>query len=221
MTTIDQKTSVEYSKSRVEHLQGGIKKENLISSEQKVNTEDISKKILIAEESNLIKSESESAIVESQLQDKKKTWIDKFSFLNSTILTTQLYQIMDQESTSREKDLKPFWNQQSKEIIEEVVVTHKDRLCRFGFDLIEGIIKEHSNGKIVVLNQEKTSPEKELIDDLISIITVFSSRLYGLRSNSIKNKIRTQIKNSQNQVITIESREETDTTNVRTVEMVL
>ena len=116
MTTIDQKTSVEYSKSRVEHLQGGIKKENLISSEQKVNTEDISKKILIAEESNLIKSESESAIVESQLQDKKKTWIDKFSFLNSTILTTQLYQIMDQESTSREKDLKPFWNQQSKEI---------------------------------------------------------------------------------------------------------
>ena len=128
---------------------------------------------------------------------------------------------MDLESTSREKDLKPFWNQQSKEIIEEVVVTHKDRLCRFGFDLIEGIIKEHSNGKIVVLNQEKTSLEKELIDDLISIITVFSSRLYGLRSNSIKNKIRTQIKNSQNQVITIESREETDTIDDRTVEMVL
>ena len=72
----------------------------------------------------------------------------------------------------------------------EVVVTHKDRLCRFGFDLIERIIIEQSNGQIVVLNKEETSPEKELVDDLISIITVFSSRLYGLRSNSIKNKIK-------------------------------
>jgi len=105
--------------------------------------------------------------------------------------------------------------------IEEVVVTHKDRLCRFGFDLIEGIIKDHSNGRIVVLNQEKTSPEKELVDDLISIITVFSSRLYGLRSNSIKNKIRTQIKDSQNQVITIQSREKTTESDDGTIEMVL
>jgi predicted site-specific integrase-resolvase len=101
------------------------------------------------------------------------------------------------------------------------VVTHKDRLCRFGFDLIEGIIKDHSNGRIVVLNQEKTSPEKELVDDLISIITVFSSRLYGLRSNSIKNKIRTQIKDSQNQVITIQSREKTTESDDGTIEMVL
>ena len=121
----------------------------------------------------------------------------------------------------KRKGFKTILESAIKGDIEEVVVTHKDRLCRFGFDLIEGIIKEHSNGKIVVLNQEKTSPEKELIDDLISIITVFSSRLYGLRSNSIKNKIRTQIKNSQNQVITIESREETDTIDDRTVEMVL
>jgi predicted site-specific integrase-resolvase len=74
--------------------------------------------------------------------------------------------------------------------IKEIVVTHKDRLCRFGFDLVERIIKDYSNGKIVVLNQEKTSPEKELVDDLISIVTVFSSRLYGLRSNSIKKKIK-------------------------------
>jgi excisionase family DNA binding protein len=74
--------------------------------------------------------------------------------------------------------------------IEEVVVTHKDRLCRFGYELINRIIREHSNGKIMVLDQKKTSPEEELVNDLISIVTVFSSRLYGLRSHSIKKKIK-------------------------------
>jgi excisionase family DNA binding protein len=76
--------------------------------------------------------------------------------------------------------------------IEEVVVTHKDRLCRFGFELVENIITKQSNGKIVVLNRKETSPQEELVNDLISIITVFSSRLYGLRSSKIKNKIREQ-----------------------------
>jgi putative resolvase len=73
--------------------------------------------------------------------------------------------------------------------IGEVVVTHRDRLCRFGFELIQRVI-ESGNGKIVVLDQEQASPEKELVDDLISIITVFSARLYGLRSHSIKRKIK-------------------------------
>lgn len=121
----------------------------------------------------------------------------------------------------KRKGFKTILESAIKGNIEEIVVTHKDRLCRFGFELIEGIVKEHSNGKIVVLDQKKTSPEKELVDDLISIITVFSSRLYGLRSNSIKNKLRTQIKDSQNQIITLEGREGTDTSDVGPVEMVL
>jgi predicted site-specific integrase-resolvase len=44
----------------------------------------------------------------------------------------------------------------------------------------------------VVLNRKETSPQEELVNDLISIITVFSSRLYGLRSSKLKNKIREQ-----------------------------
>jgi predicted site-specific integrase-resolvase len=85
--------------------------------------------------------------------------------------------------------------------IQEVVVTHKDRLCRFGFELIERIITEYSNGKIVVLNQKKTSPEKELVDDLISVVTVFSSRLYGLRSHSIKKQIKEATKNVESKTV--------------------
>jgi predicted site-specific integrase-resolvase len=63
-------------------------------------------------------------------------------------------------------------------------------LCRFGFDLLEGIISKYSHGKIVVLDHKETSPHQELINDLLSIITVFSSRLYGLRSHSITKKIK-------------------------------
>lgn len=81
--------------------------------------------------------------------------------------------------------------------LQTLVVTHKDRLCRFGFDLIETIIK-HTDGEIVVLDHQQTSPEKELVNDLLSIITVFSSRLYGLRSHSLRNKIKTEaLKNTE------------------------
>ena len=66
-----------------------------------------------------------------------------------------------------------------------VVVTYKDRLARFGFDLIERIITR-SGGEVVVLNQINTSPVEELTRDLTAIITVFSSRLHGLRSGKIK-----------------------------------
>lgn len=84
--------------------------------------------------------------------------------------------------------------------LEEVVVTHKDRLCRFGFDLVERIISQCSQGKIVVLDQKQTSPQEELVNDLLSIITVFSSRLYGLRSHQLKKKV-SAFKDAKNEVI--------------------
>jgi len=84
--------------------------------------------------------------------------------------------------------------------IGEVVVTHRDRLCRINFDLIESIIQKYSQGKIVVLDKKETSPEEELVADLLSIITVFSGRLHGLRSHSLKRKIKVEsTKNSQDE----------------------
>ena len=74
--------------------------------------------------------------------------------------------------------------------IGNIVVTHKDRLCRFGFELIEKLVNEYSSGKIVVLNRTETSPQEELVNDLISIITVFSARVYGLRSHTVKKAIK-------------------------------
>jgi len=65
--------------------------------------------------------------------------------------------------------------------LERIVVAHKDRLARFGFDLLLHMAKE--NGcEIVVLNTESLSPEQEMVQDLMTITHCFSARLYGLQN---------------------------------------
>ena len=64
--------------------------------------------------------------------------------------------------------------------INKLIVAHKDRLVRFGFEWFEAFAKRHGT-KIEVMNHESLSPEAEMTKDLLSIIHCFSSRLYGLR----------------------------------------
>lgn len=78
----------------------------------------------------------------------------------------------------------------------KVVVAHRDRLCRFGFELIEHIIKL-AGGEIVVLKESSLSPEQELTTDLLSIIHVFSFRLHGLRN--YKSKIREAVSDDRSE----------------------
>jgi len=76
--------------------------------------------------------------------------------------------------------------------IQEVVVAHRDRLCRFGFDLLVFVLGQ--NGcKIVVLDDTRSSPQQELVTDLLNIVHVFSCRLHGLRGYSKKIKEDTGI----------------------------
>jgi len=62
----------------------------------------------------------------------------------------------------------------------EIVVAYKDRLARFGYDLIERVITR-AGGRIVVLNEVSLSPSEELTQDLLTILHVFSCRLCGIR----------------------------------------
>ena len=64
--------------------------------------------------------------------------------------------------------------------IDTIFISHKDRFIRFGFDWFETFL-ERFNVKIIILDNQITSPEEELIKDLVSIIQVFSCRIYGLR----------------------------------------
>ena len=62
-----------------------------------------------------------------------------------------------------------------------LVLAHKDRLARFGFDLMEHLC-ERAGCVLVVMNTESLSPEREMVEDLMTIVHCFSSRLYGLRN---------------------------------------
>ena len=66
--------------------------------------------------------------------------------------------------------------------IEEIVLAYKDRLCRFGYELIEMLVKDYSNGTITILNSCTESLQEELTKDLVSIINVFSAKLNGMRT---------------------------------------
>ena len=64
--------------------------------------------------------------------------------------------------------------------IKTIIITHKDRFIRFGYDWFEKFcMKFHTT--IVIVNNEELSPQEELVQDIVSILSVFSSRLYGLR----------------------------------------
>lgn len=76
------------------------------------------------------------------------------------------------------------WNQLLDEVIQNKVViiyiTYNNRFIRFGYEWFERLCQKHGT-EIVVLNNPDTSPDKEMVEDLVSIIHVFSCRLYGLR----------------------------------------
>lgn len=75
--------------------------------------------------------------------------------------------------------------------VREIVVASKDRMCRFGYELIEQLCNQF-NTKLVVLKQNNSSREKELVEDILSIIQVFCCRLNGskrYKTNIQKNKI--------------------------------
>jgi len=61
-------------------------------------------------------------------------------------------------------------------------IAYKDRLTRFGYELIEWIIKDKSNGIITILNNnEELTPTEEISKDIITIMNVYVAKINGLR----------------------------------------
>lgn len=77
--------------------------------------------------------------------------------------------------------------------VEKIVVLHKDRLLRFGYELFENIVKSYNTSIEVIDNTDKTE-QQELVEDLIQIITVFSCRFQGKRAKKTKEMIKELVK---------------------------
>ncbi|HAJ58208.1 MAG TPA: hypothetical protein DCP31_02140 [Cyanobacteria bacterium UBA8543] len=65
--------------------------------------------------------------------------------------------------------------------VSHIIVAHKDRLARFGYDFIEELASWYGC-RITVVNQESLSPQQEMVEDLMAVVHCFSCRLYGLRT---------------------------------------
>jgi putative resolvase len=65
--------------------------------------------------------------------------------------------------------------------VQRLIIAHQDRLVRFGFEWFAAFCERHGT-ELVIVNGDTFSPEQELVQDLLSIVHVFSVRLYGLRS---------------------------------------
>ena len=79
--------------------------------------------------------------------------------------------------------------------VDRIIVLYKDRLIRFGYDLIEYICKLNDT-KIEIVDNSTISKEQELTEDLVQIITVFANRLYGARSKKTINLIKSVKENA-------------------------
>lgn len=74
-------------------------------------------------------------------------------------------------------------------LIDEVVVAHRDRLCRFAFDMAKNILEMH-NVKLIVMNNVDTTDDEDMCDDVLSIIQIYVCKKNGKRKYTTNNNIK-------------------------------
>lgn len=81
----------------------------------------------------------------------------------------------------------------NKGLVEELIISSKDRLCRFGFDLLEWLFLQNST-KLMVLDTIDKIPEQEFAEDILAVLQVFACRWNSKRRYTIAKDEKNQIK---------------------------
>ena len=119
-------------------------------------------------------------------QDQKKDLKLQIQRLKHKYPEAEVYKDIRSGLKFNRNGFKSLLSNIQKRRISKVIITHKDRLTRFGFDLLELVFMDYGTEIEAIDESQESSPEEELVKDLISIITSFSARLYGLRSHKSK-----------------------------------
>ena len=104
----------------------------------------------------------------------------------------------------KKKGLQALIQKINQQEISKVVILYKDCLIRFGYEMIEYLC-EINDVEIEVIDNTEQSREQELVEDLISIVTVFANRLYGQRSKKTKqlmNEVKRYVNSKENPIDT-------------------
>ena len=100
------------------------------------------------------------------------------------------------EINYKKKGLKELIKLITQNKVEKIVVLYKDRLLRFGLELIEYIASLY-NCEIEIIDNTEKSEQQELVKDLVQIITVFSCKLQGKRANKARKLVKELIEDGE------------------------
>lgn len=116
--------------------------------------------------------------------------------LENKIIIDELIQEIGSGLNYKHKKFNDIFQQIELGKVSKLIIAHKDRLVRFGFEWFESFCKRHG-AELIIINGDSLSPEQELVQDLLSIVHDFSARLYGLQSYKkvIKNAAMQKDKN--------------------------
>lgn len=108
-------------------------------------------------------------------------------FLNDKYPNAHIIKDIGSGLNYKRKGLFKLLELSNKGLVKEVIVSSKDRLCRFGFELLEWQFLQN-NTKLMVLEQIDKSPEQEFTEDILAILQIFACRWNGKRRYSLKDE---------------------------------
>ena len=127
-------------------------------------------------------------------RDQKEDLARQLEFLRKHVegKFEKIYEVSDIASGVKEgrKGLLKLIELAKLKKIKAIYITYPDRLTRFGYDYFVEFFKALGVEVIAINGKEQKEPEKELVEDLIAILTSFAGKLYGMRANKIKNFVR-------------------------------
>ena len=132
--------------------------------------------------------------------DQKKDLESQLEFLRRAVTGSfsQIYEVKDVASgiKGNRKGLPRLIELAKTKKIRAIAVTYPDRLTRFGFDAFVEFFRALGVDVLVLNGEEQKEPERELVEDLIAVLTFFAGKLHGMRSRKIKNFAK-ELKNEQ------------------------
>ena len=161
------KTSGGHRRYKIEELDSWIGKETS-------NTNNNSRNCLIYARVSTKKQE------ESGNLDRQSNRLMEYAITNKYNIIS-LYKEVASGINENRKELMNLLKEIESEEINYLIIEYKDRLARFGYNYIERYCKSYNVEIIILEKTEEKDLNKEMVEDMISIITSFSARIYGQR----------------------------------------
>ena len=135
---------------------------------------------------NTAERRKEAVYARVSSHDQKSDLDAQVNVLKTRAPDAEVYADIRSGLNFKRKDLLRLLDDVLSKKVSRIYVTYEDRLARFGFDLLSWVCAKHGTEIVVVNSREAFSPQEELVQDLIAIITSFSAKLYGLRSHKTR-----------------------------------